>query len=107
MLRVSTLRFTYRSYRECDFQVRFWRTKSGLECDFVLGPEGEVALEVKAGANPGPGELRALRAYAAEHRPRLAAVVCTAGAPRQTDDGILILPWAQFLERLWSGAVIT
>ena len=23
------------------------------------------------------------------------------------DDGILILPWAQFLERLWSGAVIT
>ena len=97
----------YRSYRECDFQVRFWRTKSGLECDFVLGRDGEAALEVKAGANPGPGELRPLRAYVAEHRPRLAAVVCTAGAPRQTDDGILILPWEEFLQRLWSGAIIT
>ena len=97
----------YRSYREYDFQVRFWRTKSGLECDFVLGSEGEVALEVKAGANPGPGELRGLRAYAAEHRPRLAAVVCTAGAPRRLRDGILILPWKEFLERLWSDAILT
>ncbi len=97
----------YRSYRECDFQVRFWRTKSGLECDFVLGQEGEAALEVKAGANPGPGDLRGLRAYVDEHRPRLAAVVCTAGAPRQTDDGILILPWDEFLRRLWSGSIIT
>ena len=97
----------YRSYRECDFQVRFWRTKSGLECDFVLGQEGEAALEVKAGANPGPGDLRGLRAYVEEHRPRVAAVICTAAAPRQTDDGILILPWKEFLRRLWSGAVIT
>ena len=95
-----------RSYRECDYPVRFWRTKSGLECDFVLG-EGEVALEVKGGANPGPRELRGLRAYAEEHRPALAAVVCTADAPRRTPDGILILPWDQFLERLWAGAVIT
>ena len=95
-----------RSYRECDYPVRFWRTKSGLECDFVLG-EGEVALEVKGGANPGPRELRGLRAYAEEHRPDLAAVVCTADAPRRTPDGILILPWEQFLERLWAGAIIT
>ena len=29
----------YRSYREYDFPVRFWRTRSGLECDFVLGRE--------------------------------------------------------------------
>ena len=38
----------YRSYRERDFPIRFWRTKTGLECDFVLGPEGEVVVEVKA-----------------------------------------------------------
>lgn len=97
----------FRSYRECDYPVRFWRTKSGLECDFVLGREGAVALEVKGSANPGPRELRGLRAYAEEHRPALAAVICTAGAPRRTPDGILILPWEQFLERLWAGAIIT
>jgi predicted AAA+ superfamily ATPase len=97
----------YRSYRECDYEVRFWRTKAGLECDFVLGREGEVAIEVKGSANPGPGDLRALRAYVRDHRPRLAAVVCNASAPRRTPDGIDILPWDVFLERLWADAIIT
>ncbi|MCY4440604.1 MAG: DUF4143 domain-containing protein [Deltaproteobacteria bacterium] len=96
----------YRGYRECDYEVRFWRTKSGLECDFVLGREGEVAIEVKGSANPGPGDLRALRAYVRDHRPRLAAVVCNASAPRRTPDGIDILPWEVFLERLWADAII-
>ncbi len=60
----------YRSYRAHDFPVRFWRTKSGLECDFVLGREGGVAIEVKGGANPGSRELRGLRAFMDEHDPR-------------------------------------
>lgn len=37
----------WRSYRERDFPVRYWRTKSGLEVDFVLGREAEAAIEVK------------------------------------------------------------
>ena len=82
----------YRSYRECDYAVRFWRTRSGLECDFVLGREGEVAIEVNGSANPGPGDLRAIRAYVRDHCPRLAVVVCNTGAPRRTLDGIDILP---------------
>ena len=42
----------YRTYRERDVPVRFWRTKSGLECDFVIGRRGEVAVEVKARRRP-------------------------------------------------------
>ncbi len=45
----------YRTYRERDFPVRFWRAKSGLECDFVLGRDGAVAVEVKGGARLRPG----------------------------------------------------
>lgn len=96
----------YRSYGEHDFPLRFWRTKSGLECDFVLGREGEVAIEVKGGARVGRRELRGLRAFAEEHRPRQAIVVCNESAPRRTDDGILILPWVRFLERLWGDGVV-
>jgi predicted AAA+ superfamily ATPase len=33
-----------------------WRTKSGLEVDFVLG-EGEVALEVKGTSRVDPSDL--------------------------------------------------
>jgi predicted AAA+ superfamily ATPase len=27
----------YNSYHEIDYEINFWRTKSGLEVDFVLG----------------------------------------------------------------------
>ena len=97
----------YRSYREYDFPVRFWRTKSGLECDFVLGRAGEVAIEVKGSSRVRPGELRAMRAYVDEHRPAQAVVVCNEDAARRTAEGIWILPWERFLERLWTDALVT
>jgi predicted AAA+ superfamily ATPase len=96
----------YRTYREREVPVRFWRTKSGLECDFVIGREGEIAIEVKGGAGLNPGDLRPMRAYVQEHRPRHAIVVCVAGVPRRTADGIWILPWERFLERLWADTII-
>ncbi len=96
----------YRSCRELDFPVRFWRTKSGLECDFVLGREGEAAIEVKGGANVRPADLKGLRAYVREHRPRHAIQVCHCDAPKRTEDGCWILPWARFLDRLWSGEIL-
>ena len=96
----------FRSYREYDFPVRFWRTKSGLECDFVLGREGAVAIEVKGAANVGSRELRGLRAYIDEHGPRQAFVVCNENASRKTRDGIWIFPWERFLERLWGDRVV-
>ena len=96
----------FRSYRELDVPVRFWRTKSGLECDFVVGRKGGVAIEVKGGTNPGGRDLRGIRAFAEEHRPRTAIIVCNASQPRRTADGIWVLPWEQFLERLWEGEVV-
>jgi len=36
----------HRSYTDLDYPINFWRTKTGLEVDFVLG-RGEVAIEVK------------------------------------------------------------
>ncbi|MYB05787.1 MAG: ATP-binding protein [Gemmatimonadetes bacterium] len=97
----------YRSYSERDFPVRFWRTKSGLECDFVLGRRGEVAIEVKGGASVDRRDLRGLRAFVEEHRPQQAVVVCNESAARRTEDGILILPWERFLERLWGDGVMS
>ena len=96
----------YRSYRELDFQLRFWRTKSGLECDFVLGRDGAIAIEVKGSSRIRPSDLRGVRAYADEHRPRHAIVVCNERNARLTNDGILILPCEQFFQRLWSDAIV-
>ena len=92
---------SYRTYRGQDFPVRFWRTKSGLECDFVLGRKGEIVVEVKGGRNIENKDLRAVRAYNEEYNPRSSIVVSNQKFPRRTEDGILILPWEDFLERLW------
>lgn len=96
----------YRSYRERNFPVRFWRTKSGLECDFVVGHGGAVAIEVKGSSRLGPSDLRGIRAYMDEHRPRCAAVVCNERHVRRTGDGVWVLPWEDFSSRLWSDRLL-
>lgn len=96
----------YRSYRERDFPIRFWRTRSGRECDFVLGRDGDVALEVKGASRVRRPDLKGLRAFVEEHRPRLAIVVCNEDAVKRTADGIWIVPWERFLERLWGDEVV-
>ena len=95
----------WRAYREMDVPVRYWRTKSGLECDFILGREGSVAIEVKGAADPHPREFKGIRAYMGEHRPRQAFVVCNGDAAKRTSDGIWVLPWRRFLERLWGDEI--
>jgi predicted AAA+ superfamily ATPase len=94
----------HQSYRELGYGVHFWRTKSGLEVDFVLG-DGEVAVEVKGASRADPSDLRSLRAFTEDNRPRRALLVCNERAPRVVE-GIEVLPWREFLARLWAGRII-
>ena len=95
----------FRNYRERDVPVRYWRTKSGLEVDFVLGREGDAAIEVKGTRRVRPDDLKGIRAFCEEHRPRRAIVVSNDPAPRRAG-GVDVLPWRTFLERLWAGGIL-
>jgi predicted AAA+ superfamily ATPase len=95
----------HRVYRELNYDVNFWRTKSGLEVDFILG-QGEVAIEVKGTSRVDNSDLRPLKTFIQEYRPARAFVVCNEGAPRVHED-IRILPWHDFLNMLWNGEVIS
>ena len=94
----------HRSYRELHYNLRFWRTRSGLEVDFILG-EGEIAVEVKGASRVDQSELRGIRAFAEEYKPRRAIVVANEPRARQVGD-IQILPWRRFLADLWAGKII-
>jgi len=94
----------HRSYRELDYPINFWKTKTGLEVDFVLG-RGEVAIEVKGSSQIDKRDLRPLAAFVEEHSPRLALVVCNERA-EWIHDGIRIVPYRTFLQRLWDGQII-
>ena len=91
-----------RSYREMDYPIEFWRTKSGLEVDFVLD-RGAVAVEAKARVRSG--DLRPIRAFVEEFAPRRAVVV-TAEADRRRVDGIDIMRYDEFLGMLHAGEIV-
>lgn len=94
----------YASYRQLDYGIDFWRTKAGLEVDFVLGG-GAVAVEVKGSRRVDDRELRPMAAFVDEHAPRAAIVVSCESAPRVVG-GIRVLPWRLFLAALWAGDII-
>ncbi|MCK5230802.1 MAG: ATP-binding protein [Desulfobulbaceae bacterium] len=94
----------YNSYNESGFDINFWRTRSGLEVDFILG-NGEVAIEVKGSSQIDKRSLRPLRAFIEEYSPREALVVCNEKEERLHGE-IRILPWRNFLRRLWEGKII-
>ena len=93
------------SYSALHYDVHFWRTKSGLEVDFVLG-NGEVAIEVKGTSRVEDKVLRPLRVFIDEYAPQKALVVCNEPAERVVGS-IRILPWKVFLQSLWAGEIIS
>jgi uncharacterized protein len=93
------------SYSERFYPLSYWRTASGFEVDMVLG-DHEVAIEIKAATQTRQRHLKGLRAFKEEYKARSFILVSLDPSPRLTDDGILILPWEEFLKRLWGGEII-
>lgn len=94
----------YRSYHRLDFPIHFWRTKTGLEVDFILG-DGEIAVEIKGKSLVDSSDMRALRTFVEEYHPRKAIVVSTERERRVTQ-GVSVFPWKEFLADLWSRKII-
>lgn len=80
--------------------LRYWRSTSGFEVDFILGDH--TAIEVKCKANVSPGDLKGVRALAEEAKLRRYLCVCL--EPRRRRVGSVdVLPYSEFLAALWSG----
>ncbi|MCA1951277.1 MAG: AAA family ATPase [Treponema sp.] len=85
-----------------DFRpLTFWRTTEHLEVDFIIGDD--VAIEVKSVSIPDKRNLKGLHAIQEEHTFKHRILVCFAPEPRQVDS-IEILPYQEFLNRLWNKA---
>jgi predicted AAA+ superfamily ATPase len=80
--------------------VRYWRSTSGFEVDFILGDH--TAIEVKAKENVSAQDLRSLRALAEEKK--LKRYLCVSLEPRRREvQNVSVLPYRAFLEALWRG----
>jgi predicted AAA+ superfamily ATPase len=81
-------------------ELAYWRSKSQFEVDFILN--GATAIEIKGKEVIAPRDLRGLKALREEGLLANFLVVSLVDRPRVVD-GIEVLPWRDFLERLWDG----
>jgi uncharacterized protein len=96
----------YSHYRERFFDLSYWRLASGIEVDFVVD-DMVAAVEAKATPRVKSDDLNGLRQIRIDH-PKLKErfVVSLETKPRVTEDGIVVLPWRVFVERLWRDELI-
>jgi len=71
----------------------------------ILG-EGEVALEVKGKNYIDNKDLKPMKAFMETFSPDKAFVICNEQTERLAGK-ITIIPWRQFLTRLWEGKIIS
>lgn len=97
----------YKNIYDKRFEITYWRTKSGLEVDFILG-NATMAIEVKISECVSRSDIKGLIAFCEEHPTTKAIVVSQDTNPRKLIESngteINILPWQLFLEKLWQHA---
>ncbi len=88
------------AYRSDDHTLSFWRTRAGLEVDFVVyGATGVWAVEVKNTARVRPEDLRGLAAFGQEY-PQSHRLLLYRGTQRLRLAETLCLPVDDFLRVL-------
>lgn len=81
--------------------LTYWHAQSGQEVDFIINER--VAVEVKATKRVSIKDLKGLKALMEEGLMEKYILVCRENYPQLLDNGILVLPYEDFLSRLWNG----
>jgi predicted AAA+ superfamily ATPase len=88
------------AYSPGDTKLFFWRTRSGVEVDFVLyGDLGFMAIEVQNSPTVRSNDLRPLRTFIADY-PEAKPVLLYRGSEELMIDGIRCVPVERFLRGL-------
>jgi predicted AAA+ superfamily ATPase len=91
------------AYSKNDYSLHFWRTRSGVEVDFIIyGSEGLFAIEVKNTARIHPQHLRSLKAFKQDYA-QSKLFLLYRGKDRLLKDDVLCLPCSEFLMQLMPG----
>lgn len=88
----------YLSYRRIRSSLCYWQTKHGHEVDFIIGDQ--IAIEVKTTQQTNMKHLKGLKLLQQEEICQHYYLVSHDPIAR-TVDGIQLLPWPDFLAKLW------
>ena len=93
----------YLGYQGRQRELSYWRTKTGVEIDVVLG-DAQVGIEIKSSAEVKDGQLKGLRSFGEDY-PQARLIVVSLDKYRRRKDNIEIVPVREFLSDLWAGQV--
>lgn len=93
----------YISYARNKAELCFWRTQDGHEVDFII--DAHIAIEVKATQKVSNKHLKGLKYVMEEHQLKKYYLV-SQDPIAMLEGGIFILPWEDFIKRLWDGEII-
>lgn len=90
----------WNAYRNQEYNLYFWRTRGGVEVDFVLYGEGGIfAIEVKNTKRIRPEDIRSLVAFQQDY-PQSKTLFLYRGNERSLRDQIFCLPCEDFIKEL-------
>ena len=92
----------YLSYKKIRLNMSYWRSRSGLEVDFIIGDS--LAIEVKAGKTIHQSDHKGLLALKEEQAWKNLLIVSRDPLKASFANGIQHLYWKDFLNQLWGGA---
>ena len=84
--------------------LSYWHAQNGQEVDFIVNEK--VAIEVKAAKRISQRDLKGLKALMEEGLMEKYIVVCREEYPQVLDNGIIVLPYNEFLKQLWNGEIL-
>jgi len=90
----------WRDYSLEKHDIYFWRTRSGVEVDFIIyGPRGFWAIEVKNSDKVRPEDIEGLLAFCKDY-PEAKLFLLYRGKERLVKNNVLCLPCEEFLKSL-------
>ena len=88
------------SYENDAYRLYYWRTRQGLEVDFVLyGERGFKAIEVKHSDRARARDFKGLRRFKKDH-PEAELMFVYLGSRRRHEDGVEIIPAQDFFQNI-------
>lgn len=92
--------FAINDYLKYDYEIFFWRTKTGVEVDFVIyGPKGLIAFEIKRSKKVSSLDTKGLRAFKEEY-PIAKLYLLYGGDKELYHDDVTVLPFVKALTNL-------
>ena len=94
----------YLSYKNIYTPLQFWKSKSGMEVDFIIGDQ--TAIEVKSTKTLSPHDHKGLLAVKEEKKWKHLIIVSQDPIEAHFQTKIWHLHWKKFLNLLWTGKII-